>query len=142
MKYKVLSVRQPYASLLVNGIKDVENRSRRTNYRGTVLIHASAKMHDIIEQLPTKIWLLGANPSEQQIMKMAAEVTRNNLFGCIVGSVEIVDCIDCNTHTSLSEWAEGGCWWWICRNAKMFEHPIRDVKGKLGIWEWEGEIDT
>jgi len=48
-KYKVLTVRQPYASLLVSGIKDVENRSRRTNYRGTVLIHAGAKWHEIME---------------------------------------------------------------------------------------------
>lgn len=136
MKYKVLSVRQPYASLLVNGIKDVENRSRRTNYRGTVLIHASAKMHDIMEQLPTKIFLLGASPVEQQIMAMAKKVVQLDLFGCIIGSVDIVDCV----QDSPSEWAERGQWHWVCRNAKVFKHPIRNVKGKLGIWEWEGDI--
>ena len=141
MKYKVLSVRQPYASLLVNGIKDVENRSRRTNYRGTVLIHAGVKMHDIMEQLPTKILLYGVGSVESQIIQMAKNVVQEDLFGCIIGSVEIVNCVDCNGHTSLSEWAEGGCWWWICRNAKVFEHPIRNVKGKLGIWEWEGDIE-
>jgi len=137
MKYKVLSVRQPYASLLVNGIKDVENRSRRTNYRGTVLIHASAKMHEIMEQLPTKIFLLGASPVEQQIMAMAKKVVQLDLFGCIIGSVDIVDCV----QNHPSEWAEKGQWQWVCANAKKFEHPIRNVKGKLGIWEWEGEID-
>lgn len=84
-KYKVLSVRQPYASLLVNGIKDVENRSRKTNFRGTVLIHASAKMHDIMNQLPTKIFLLGASPVEQHIMKMSKDVVEEDLFGCIIG---------------------------------------------------------
>jgi hypothetical protein len=136
-KYKVLTVRQPYASLLVSGIKDVENRSRRTNYRGTVLIHAGAKWHEIMEQLPTKIWLLGASPVEQQIVKMAAEVTRNDLFGCIVGSVEIVDCV----QDSTSEWAERGQWHWICRNAKVFAQPIRNVKGRLGLWDWEGIIN-
>ena len=51
MKYKVLSVRQPYANLIVKGYKDVENRSRRTNYRGLLLIHASAKVHDIVPYL-------------------------------------------------------------------------------------------
>ncbi len=40
---KTLSVRQPYAWLLVNGIKDVENRTWNTPYRGPLLIHASAK---------------------------------------------------------------------------------------------------
>lgn len=38
---KALSVRQPYAWLIVNGIKDIENRTWRTGYRGPVLIHAS-----------------------------------------------------------------------------------------------------
>jgi len=38
---KTLSVRQPYATLICAGIKDVENRSWSTEYRGTVLIHAS-----------------------------------------------------------------------------------------------------
>lgn len=136
-KYKVLTVRQPYASLLVNGIKDVENRSRRTNYRGTVLIHAGAKWHEIMEQLPTKIWLLGSTPIEQQMVKVAGVVARNDLFGCIVGSVEIVDCV----QDSTSEWAEQGQWHWVCRNAKMFAQPIRNVKGRLGLWDWEGSIN-
>ena len=35
-----LSIRQPWAWLIVNGHKPVENRDWRTNYRGPVLIHA------------------------------------------------------------------------------------------------------
>lgn len=136
-KYKVLTVRQPYASLLVSGIKDVENRSQRTNYRGTVLIHAGAKWHEIMEQLPTKIWLLGSTPIEQQMVKVAGVVARSDLFGCIVGSVEIVDCV----QDSTSEWAERGQWHWVCRNAKVFSEPIRNVKGRLGLWEWEESIN-
>lgn len=71
MKYKVLSVRQPYASLLVGGIKDVENRSRRTNFRGTVLIHASAKMHDIVGELLGVEWLSGLTNVERAILSVA-----------------------------------------------------------------------
>ena len=46
---RVLTVRQPDAYLLVHGsanagLKDVENRSRPTKYRGTLLIQASAKV--------------------------------------------------------------------------------------------------
>ena len=41
---KVLSVKQPWAYLLVSGIKDIENRPRRTHFRGRILIHASAKI--------------------------------------------------------------------------------------------------
>jgi hypothetical protein len=38
---KALSVRQPWAWLLVHGPKDIENRNWYTNYRGWVMIHAS-----------------------------------------------------------------------------------------------------
>ena len=38
---KVLSVRQPYASLICYGIKKAENRTWKTDYRGKLLIHAS-----------------------------------------------------------------------------------------------------
>ena len=38
---KILSVRQPWAWLIVAGHKDIENRKWRTSYRGSLLIHAS-----------------------------------------------------------------------------------------------------
>ena len=44
---KALSVRQPWAWLIVNGWKPIENRSRRTNVRGRILIHASLKFDHI-----------------------------------------------------------------------------------------------
>jgi hypothetical protein len=40
---KTLSVRQPYAWLIVAGFKTIENRTWRTNYRGPLQIHASQK---------------------------------------------------------------------------------------------------
>jgi hypothetical protein len=38
---RAISIRLPWAWLIVNGFKDVENRSWRTRHRGTILIHAS-----------------------------------------------------------------------------------------------------
>ncbi len=40
---KTLSVKQPWSTLICTGIKDVENRTWRTEYRGPLLIHASAQ---------------------------------------------------------------------------------------------------
>ena len=37
---KVLTIREPWASLIVNGYKKYEFRSWKTNYRGKLLIHA------------------------------------------------------------------------------------------------------
>ncbi|EOC1198838.1 ASCH domain-containing protein [Cronobacter sakazakii] len=39
---KAISIRQPWAWLIVNGHKDIENRSWNTKYRGPVLIHAAS----------------------------------------------------------------------------------------------------
>jgi hypothetical protein len=44
--FKVLAIRQPWAWLVVNGPKDVENRSRKIKFKGLCLIHASLKPDD------------------------------------------------------------------------------------------------
>jgi hypothetical protein len=41
MLNKVLSIKQPHASFICAGIKTVENRTWKTDYRGKLLIHAS-----------------------------------------------------------------------------------------------------
>ncbi len=41
MQQKVLSVKNPYAYLIIHGGKDVENRTWQTDYRGRLYIHAS-----------------------------------------------------------------------------------------------------
>jgi ASCH domain len=38
---KILTIRQPWAHLIANGSKNIENRTWSTSYRGPVLIHAS-----------------------------------------------------------------------------------------------------
>ena len=38
---KTLSVRQPWASLLVSGLKDIENRTWAPNFKACIMIHAS-----------------------------------------------------------------------------------------------------
>lgn len=37
---KVLTIKEPWASLIINGYKEYEFRSFKTNYRGKILIHA------------------------------------------------------------------------------------------------------
>lgn len=45
---KTLSIRNPGAYLVAFGVKDVENRSWKTNYRGELLIHSSGDFLDWI----------------------------------------------------------------------------------------------
>ena len=45
-KLKAISIRQPWAWLIVNGYKDVENRVWFAKLRGRVLIHAGVSKSD------------------------------------------------------------------------------------------------
>lgn len=123
---KAISIKQPYASLIVSGIKNIENRTWKTNYRGRVLIHASAvpALSDIgdlpTEQLKYAYSEMGKGKEIEPIVTSA-----------IIGSVEIVDCVQ--NHNSV--WAEKGVWNWVLANPVKFKEPILGVKGKLSIWD-------
>lgn len=81
---KALSIRQPWAWLIIHGGKDIENRTRRTHLRGRIYVHASKGMTDdeyleaFVEAYRNGICLPCADDLER---------------GGIIGSVEIVDCV-------------------------------------------------
>jgi len=47
---KILSIRQPWAALIVSGAKDVENRTWPTRYRGPLLVHAAKRSDDVTSE--------------------------------------------------------------------------------------------
>jgi len=108
---KVLTVQQPWASLIVGGIKDVENRSWPTTYRGRLGIHAGLRFDQ--ELLDLYGHLLDEDPP----------------LGAMIGSVALVDCID----DSRSHWDVSGMWHWVLTDPRKLVHP-RWMAGKLGIW--------
>src|SRR5947208_17008415 len=79
---KVIVVRQPWAWLIVNGFKDIENRSWKTKHRGPLLIQASAT-------LPTKRDL-----EEFRLFahKRGVDLPEKFETGGIVGMVVLEDC--------------------------------------------------
>lgn len=129
---KALSIRQPWADLIVSGepvcigsalkgyaIKDVENRSRRTHYRGKVLVHASKRWEaDAAQELRGKGVCIGA--------------IKDYPAGAIIGSVYIVDCVT----ESNSPWFTGP-FGWVLKNPVVFPQPV-PMKGRLGLFnvEW------
>ena len=54
----------------------------------------------------------------------------------IIGSIEIYGCV----KNDSSIWAEKNVWNWKVRKPILFKKPI-PVKGKLGLWNFEKEID-
>jgi hypothetical protein len=76
---KIISIRQPWASLIASGLKDVENRTWPTRYRGPVLIHASQRADD-----------LTSDDIERRFgVRLPVELP----LGGVVGISEIVDCV-------------------------------------------------
>ena len=114
---KAISIRQPWASLIVAGIKDVENRSWSTKYRGKVLVHASKKLDKKGMKLV----------KEKQLDESVIEAMKKYVGG-IIGEVEIVDCVE----KSDSQWFEGP-FGFVLKNAKVL--PFKQCKGKLGIFD-------
>lgn len=124
---KALTVKQPWAELIVSGTKDIENRTWRTNYRGRVLIHAA--------KTPVSSDELSAYPLPALRREIRDFSLKDGNFstGSIIGSVEIVDCV----MNHPSEWAEKGVWNWVLAKPHKYEKPILNIKGKLSLWDYE-----
>jgi hypothetical protein len=127
---KAISIRQPWAYLIAADRKPIENRSWKTNFRGRVLIHTGAK---IVKERLWKHNLLSVDQWYSLIPSDHAKYISNPqkwTTSAIIGSVEIVDCI----QNSTSMWANPDCWHWILKDPIMFEKPILNVKGKLSFF--------
>ena len=141
---KAISIKQPWAYLIAAGIKDIENRTWKCpgKYIGErVLIHASKTQYE------TPMYLLTDEQYDSIKQEKRIEINNSLEYGCIIGSVEIVDCVI--NHASI--WAEksepGQCeitgewikpiYNWVLANPILFDEPILNVKGKLGFWNYE-----
>jgi hypothetical protein len=109
--YKVLTIRQPWASLIVWGIKPVENRSWLTKHRGPLLIHAGMKYE-----------------SEPELERRY-RFTRDDIeHGAIIGVVELDDIVEQHRSPFFK-----GPFGWVLKNAREFSRPI-PMKGMLGLF--------
>ena len=125
---KALSIRAPWWWYILHAGKDIENRDRPTRVRGRVLIHASKSW--IQKDIALDDWDAGEMAAEAG----AANVPPPNFpemrecGGCIVGSVEIVDCV----ALSCSPWFVGN-YGFVLRDPVTFATPI-PYKGALGFF--------
>ena len=112
-----LSIRQPWAWLIVSGLKDIENRPRRTHYRGPLLIHAGLSLNSYTEE--NIAWLK---------RRFAVEIPLELDTGGIVGMVDVVDCVE--DHES--KWFNKGNFGWVLTNPRRL--TFRHCKGALGLF--------
>lgn len=131
---KALAIRQPWAWAILSLGKDVENRTWKTNFRGRVMLHASKKYdHE------GAAWIretFAFSTGEGIVLKSSSDAEMDIVIpgpddlprGGLVGSVEIVDCVE----RINSEWFFGP-FGFVLRNP--IEMSYQAAKGQLGFFE-------
>ena len=112
---KAISVNQPWAWLIVQGFKDIENRDWATNYRGEVLIHTGKKLD---KDFDYDFW--------EKVLQRP--IPRDLFQGGVIGKVNIIDCVD--DHHSPFFFGKYG---FVLAEAQAFETPL-PCKGALGFF--------
>ncbi len=126
---KVITIKQPFATLIIKGYKKYEFRTWRTKYRGEILIHAGKGV-------------------DKKAMQKFAYLNLEYPSGCIIGKVNITDCIevDDDFRKSLAQedkivygniikhtdWKGFG---FKVENPQELE-PIY-INGKLSLWDYD-----
>jgi len=126
---KVITIKQPFASLIAAGIKQYEFRTWKTNYRGELLIHAGKGV-------------------DKKAMKKFEKYNLEYPSGAIIAKVNLSDCIKVDedfrkvleeenplVYSSIikhSEW-EG----YAFKMENVVEIDPIEINGKLSLWEFD-----
>lgn len=162
---KGLSIRQPYASLVAVGEKRIETRSRRTHYRGPVLIHASSAFtrdeRALCDEEPFHSALFKHDPA-QVPFGLASSLPR----GQVVAVARIVDCLASEdvmrlfaahrrpmlrygkgdlevVRAAAHEFDFGnydfGRYGWVLDDVQRLPNPV-PATGQLGLWSPSNDV--
>ncbi len=132
-----ISIRQPWASLIIEARKDIENRTWKRDFRGPCLIHAagtedeeSAEIaFDLVEERRISIpvnWMMDGDGSPKDWRHWLEDCPR----GGIIGVVDIVACVPHHR----SKWFMGP-YGFVMQNPRPL--PFFQCKGALGFFRCE-----
>ena len=125
---KVLSIKEPFATLIKDKVKIYETRSWKTKYRGEIYIHASlsaSKAENI--EIAKKYLKSKTNPGYI--------LCRCELEDCILMDKDFINYI--NNETTEADYGrfEEGRYAWKIKVIEVLQNPIK-AKGQLGIWNY------
>lgn len=123
---KAISIRQPWAWLIAQGYKDIENRSWATRYRGPVLIHASLAKPNVNDYMHARE-ILAAQIGEERTQQVYPPMD-GFARGGIVGIATITSCVD----VSASPWFFGPKGFTLTDARPLIFRPM---KGQLSFFE-------
>jgi hypothetical protein len=165
-EYKVLSIWEPFASLLVHGVKKIETRPKPTKWtieKGSYLIHVAKKwtkeQRDLCLTEPFYSNILKCGIKWYDYSSWHNEFKFS--FGHIIGAVDVVECCPIfenlqneivirrddarfnkieEPELSFGDYREGR-YAWILANPRILETPI-PYKGQQGYYApFKGDID-
>lgn len=121
---KVITLKQPWATLVAEGLKKYEFRSWKFNYRGEILIHAGKGI-------------------DKDAMKKFEHLNLNYPHSKIIAKVKILDCIELNDEINKQiieeneliyghKYYRTGYAWKLELIEKINDQT--EVSGKQGIW--------
>lgn len=132
---KALSIKEPYASLILHGYKMIETRSWKApaNMIGKeIIIHASKSNNRIDKEYLTNKWLM--------TVIGCLHIVDNLNFGKAIAKARLVDCVPVEKIRDDIGWVEYVCGFyddgryaWILDDVTPIE-PF-ETKGHLGFWE-------
>ena len=129
---KVLTIKQPYASLIAEGLKTYEFRTWKTNYRGELLIHAGKGV-------------------DKEAMKRMEYLNLDYPQGCILAKVTLTDCVQVDEDFRDKLRQENSVVYAGVIEDKIWQgygFQLNDIQkiepvfinGKLGFWEYNEKI--
>lgn len=136
---KALTIRQPWAQLIALGVKRYETRSRPTNVRGRIAIHAGRAMPRGTDLATAWNWIdLDRSFS---LLRLRADTHWTPMpRGFVIATAELVDCIPTYARGvpplehDLGDWTPGR-WAWQLDDVQILAEPV-PAKGRQGWWEW------
>ena len=132
---KTLSIQQPWGSIICSGLKHVENRSwGLKDLPLRILIHVGAKKvsgYNRDEYLPEQWQSLILNARTMGYLPYTEELP----YSSIIGWADVVRCDEPGSNTS-EIWAQNEFTGWVLDNVHVFDKPIPNVKGKLGLFDY------
>ena len=132
---KTLSFQQPWGSIICSGLKHVENRTWALSILPVrILIHVSAKKNGVFnndDNMPEQWLSLMRNARTMGYLPEKEDLP----YSAIIGWADVVRCDEPGKNNS-EIWADNESTGWILENVHVFDKPIENVKGKLGLFDY------
>jgi len=129
---KALSIREPFVALIAAGKKRIETRSRKTNYRGPLYLHASAGK--IRKNDPRARELLELIPNEP--LRYGMVVCKCTFADCRYMEEDFLREMEKDPLEKFCGDYRKGRYAWFLEDIEVLPEPF-PTKGMLGLWTLE-----